>query len=150
MFKKFFSRSWPILLIFLLIFIFFWKFFLKSLVPMPADITVGLYYPWLDYKCGFPTGVPVKNPLPSDIPSLLYPWRMLVVESLKNQTLPLWNPFYLGGMPLLANFQSATFSWVNSFFVFLPNIYAWSLGIVSQPLLTVFFTFLFLDRKSVV
>jgi len=111
---------------------------------MPADITVGLYFPWLDYKWGFPTGVPVKNPLLSDIPSLLYPWRMLVVESLKNHTLLLWNPFYLGGMPLLANFQSATFSWVNSFFFFLPAAYAWGLGIVIQPLLTMLFTFLFL------
>lgn len=111
---------------------------------MPADITVGVYFPWLDYHWGFPTGVPVKNPLPSDIPSLLYPWRMLVIESLKNHTWPLWNPFYFGGMPLLANFQSATFSWVNSFFFFLPDIYAWSLGIIVQPLLTMLFTFLFL------
>ncbi len=111
---------------------------------MPADITVGLYFPWLDYKWGFPTGVPVKNPLPSDIPSLLYPWRMLVVESLKNRTWPLWNPFYFGGMPLLANFQSATFSWVNIFFFFLPLAKAWSWGIIIQPFLTVLFAFLFL------
>lgn len=149
MFKKFFSKSWPILLIFLLVFIFFWKFFLKGLVPMPADITVGLYFPWLDYKWGFPTGVPVKNPLPSDIPSLVYPWRILVVESLKNRTLPLWNPFYFGGMPLLANFQSATFSWVNLFFFFLPAIKAWSIGIVIQPLLTILFTFLFLRHLKI-
>jgi len=116
---------------------------------MPADITVGLYFPWLDYKWGFPTGVPVKNPLPSDIPSLVYPWRILVVESLKNHTWPLWNPFYFGGMPLLANFQSATFSWVNFFFTFLPEIEAWSWGIIVQPLLTIFFTFLFLRHLKI-
>lgn len=113
-------------------------------MPFPADITVGLYFPWLDFKWGFPTGVPVKNPLPSDIPSLLYPWRELVIESLKSGRWPLWNPYYFGGMPLLANFQSATFSWVNLFYAFLPHIYAWSWGIILQPLLTVFFTFLFL------
>jgi len=116
---------------------------------MPADITVGLYFPWLDYKWGFPTGVPVKNPLPSDIPSLVYPWRILAVESLKNHTWPLWNPFYFGGMPLLANFQSATFSWVNFFFTFLPEIEAWSWGIIIQPLLTIFFTFLFLRHLKI-
>jgi len=147
--KRFFSKTWPILLILGLVFVFFWKFFLKGLMPMPADITVGLYFPWLDYKWGFPTGVPVKNPLPSDIPSLVYPWRMLVVESLKNRTLPLWNPFYFGGMPLLANFQSATFSWVNLFFFFLPAIKAWSIGVIIQPLLTVFFTFLFLRHLKI-
>jgi len=147
--KRFFSKTWPILLILGLVFVFFWKFFLKGLMPMPADITVGLYFPWLDYKWGFPTGVPVKNPLPSDIPSLVYPWRILVVESLKNRTLPLWNPFYFGGMPLLANFQSATFSWVNLFFFFLPAIKAWSIGVIIQPLLTVFFTFLFLRHLKI-
>jgi len=149
MLKKFFLKSWPFWLMVVLVVLFFWKLFFKGLIPMPADITVGLYYPWLDYKWGFPTGVPVKNPLLSDIPSLLYPWRMLVIENLKNFTLPLWNPFYLTGMPLLANFQSATFSWVNIFFAFLPTIKAWSLGIIVQPLLTVFFTFLFLRHLKI-
>lgn len=116
---------------------------------MPADITVGLYFPWLDYKWGFSTGVPVKNPLPSDIPSLLYPWRLLVIENLKNHTWPLWNPFYFGGMPLLANFQSATFSWTNLFFFFLPFAKAWGWGVVVQPFLTILFTFLFLRHLKI-
>jgi len=149
MFKKFFLNHWPIWLAIVLVIAFFWKFFLRDLIPMPADITVGLYFPWLDYKWGFPTGVPVKNPLPSDIPSLLYPWRMLVIENLKNFTFPLWNPFYFTGMPLLGNFQSATFSWVNIFFAFLPAVKAWSLGIIIQPLLTILFTFLFLRNLKI-
>ena len=149
MFKKFFLNHWPIWLIVVLVVLFFWKFFLKGLIPMPADITVGLYFPWLDYKWGFTTGVPVKNPLLSDIPSLLYPWRMSVIENLKNFTLPLWNPFYFTGMPLLANFQSATFSWVNIFFAFLPAVQAWSLGIIIQPSLTILFTFLFLRNLKI-
>ena len=142
--KKFLFNSWPFLIIIGLIVIFFWKFFLKGLIPMPADITVGVYFPWLDYNWGFPTGVPVKNPLPSDIPSLVYPWRMLVIDSLKNLNFPLWNPYSFTGMPLLANFQSATFSLSNIFFLFLPDIYAWSLGVIIQPLLTILFTFAFL------
>lgn len=142
--KKFFSNNWPIFVILFLVFIFFWKFFLKGLIPMPADITVGVYFPWLDYHWGFPTGVPVKNPLPSDIPSLLYPWRLAVIDSLKNHTWPLWNPFYFGGMPLLANFQSATFLWTNILFFFLSFTKAWSWGIVVQPFLTIVFTFIFL------
>ncbi len=142
--KKFLFNSWPIFVILFLVFIFFWKFFLKGLIPTPADITVGVYFPWLDYRWGFSTGVPVKNPLPSDIPSLLYPWRLAVIESLKNMTFPLWNPFSFGGMPLLANFQSATFLWSNIFFFFLPFTKAWGWGVVIQPFLTILFTFIFL------
>lgn len=145
--KKQIDRLNSLLVIFFfafLTFVFFWKFFLKGLVPIPADIIVGLYYPWLDYKWGFPTGVPVKNPLPSDIPSLVYPWRMFVIETLKSGVFPLWNPYYFAGMPLLANFQSAVFSLSNIFFLFFPKINAWSIGIISQSFLTMFFTFLFL------
>jgi uncharacterized membrane protein YfhO len=138
------KNLWPIFIIVLLAIVFFWKFFFKSLLPIPADITVGLYFPWLDYKWGFPTGVPVKNPLPSDIPSLVYPWRIFVIENLKKGILPLWNPYYFSGMPLLANFQSAVFSLSNLFFIFLSPPDAWSVGVVIQPFLTVFFTFLFL------
>ncbi|MCX6724854.1 MAG: hypothetical protein NTV20_02015 [Candidatus Shapirobacteria bacterium] len=61
--KKFFYNSWPIFAILFLVFIFFWKFFLKGLIPTPADITVGVYFSWLDYHWGFSTGVLVKNHL---------------------------------------------------------------------------------------
>ncbi|MCX6724855.1 MAG: YfhO family protein, partial [Candidatus Shapirobacteria bacterium] len=69
---------------------------------------------------------------------------MAVIESLKNMTFPLWNPFSFGGMPLLANFQSATFLWSNIFFFFLPFTKAWGWGVVIQPFLTILFTFIFL------
>ncbi|MCB0826669.1 MAG: hypothetical protein KDC26_10810 [Armatimonadetes bacterium] len=36
-----------------------------------------------------------------------YPWRDLVFESWSRYTLPAWNPYQLGGTPLLANSQSA-------------------------------------------
>ena len=131
-----------------LIFAFFWEYFLKGLVPIPSDIIVGLYYPWLDYKWGYAIGVPVKNPLLSDIPSLLYPWRSFAIDQLKSGQFPLWNPFYFGGMPLLANFQSAVFSYVNIFFLFLPQVLAWSLGIIIQPFLTSLFLYLFLRNRN--
>lgn len=60
---KKFLFYWPIILIVLLVFAFFWKFFVKGLIPIPADITVGMYFPWLDYKWGYVVGVPVKNSL---------------------------------------------------------------------------------------
>lgn len=146
--KPFIRQSWPYWVTILFIVAFFWKFFINGLLPIPADITVGMYFPWLDYKWGFVTGVPVKNPLLSDIPSILIPWRWQVIDQLKSGIIPLWNPYYLTGMPLLANFQSAVFSYANIFFLFFSKPIAWSLGVILQPTLAIFFTYLFLRNRN--
>jgi len=141
-------KHWPWLAIVFIWVAFFWKFFLKGLLPIPSDIVVGMYYPWLDYKWGYPTGVPVKNPLSSDIPSIIYPWRMAVIDAYKNGRWPLWNPHYFLGMPLLANFQSAAFSLSNLFFLFLREPLAWSWGVVFQSLLSMTAMFFYLRKKK--
>ena len=141
-------RFWPLLTILTVWLILFSPVFLKKLLPIPADIICGVYYPWLDYKWGYSVGVPVKNPLLSDIPSILYPWRSFVVDELKAGRWPLWNPFYFIGMPLLANFQSAVFSYVNIFFLFLPKAIAWSAGVMVSPLLTLLAMYGFLRHKK--
>lgn len=145
---KLLKKFWPLGAIALIWFILFLPFFTKGLLPIPADIITGVYYPWLDYKWGYAVGVPVKNPLLSDVPSLLYPWRSLVIDELKAFRWPLWNPYYFTGMPLLANFQSAAFSYVNLFFLFLPKAYGWSLGVMSSPLLTMLAVYFFLRNKK--
>jgi len=151
LFKKLWPRLtwlWPFVFILGVWFVLFKPFFAKGLLPMPADIIAGLYYPWLDYKWGYSVGVPVKNPLISDIPSLLYPWRSFAIDELKAGRWPLWNPYYFDGMPLLANFQSAVFSYVNLFFLFFSKPIAWALGVMTSPLLTLIFVFLFLRHKN--
>lgn len=89
---KKFKQFWPFIFIFVVWTALFWPFFTKKLLPIPADIITGVYYPWLDYKWGYAVGVPVKNPLLSDVPSLLYPWRSLAIDELKAFRWPLWNP----------------------------------------------------------
>lgn len=128
--------------------IFYYKFFFKGLLPIPSDITTGIYYPWLDYKWGNIVGVGVKNNIMSDIPSLIYPWRTLAIEYLKHFQWPLWNPFSFSGYPLLANWQSAPFSISNLFFLIFSNPIAWSLGVVSQPLLATTFMYYWLKTKN--
>lgn len=146
--KNFFNSGWPILFILFVCFWLFRPFFLKGLLPIPSDIIVGVYYPWLDYKWGFPAGVPVKNPLLSDIPSLIYPWRSFAVDQLKSFRWPLWNPYYFAGMPLLANFQSAVFSYVNLLFLFLPKAFSWSGGVFLSLLLCLILVYFFLRGKK--
>lgn len=145
---KILKKIWPIIFFLGIWLVLLSPFFLKGLLPIPADIIAGVYYPWLDYKWEFPVGVPVKNPLLSDIPSLLYPWRSFAIDQLKLFRIPFWNPYYFTGMPLLANFQAAVFSYVNIFFLFLPKAIAWSLGVMLSPLLTMLAMYYFLRHKN--
>lgn len=141
---KIISNIFPFVLICLVVLAFFWKFFFKGLIPIPADFIVGVYYPWLDYKWGFPTGVPVKNPLLADIPSLIYPLKSLLADLLHQKELPLWNPLQFGGYPLLANFQSGVLNPTNLLYLIFDKSRAWAVQTILQPLLAAIFTYAFL------
>ncbi len=140
----FFNKSWPFWAILLIVCTFFWKVFLLKQVPLPADIAVGAYYPWLDYKWGYPVGVPVKNPITTDSISFTYPMRILAIDLMKGGQLPLWNPYILAGTPLLANFQSAPFSPTNIFYFIFDKLTAWSLQILAQHFLGAIFVYFLL------
>ncbi len=142
--KGFFVKFWPILVIFLATFLFFWKVFFLRQVPIPGDFIVGTYFPWLDYKWGYEVGVPVKNPLISDVVSIVYPLRSYAVDILKQGQFPLWNPFMFAGYPLLANYQVAVFSPTTIFYFLLPKIWAWTGQVMIQPFLAAVFTYLLL------
>ncbi|KKP94016.1 MAG: hypothetical protein UR98_C0001G0101 [Parcubacteria group bacterium GW2011_GWA1_36_12] len=130
----------------ILIFAFFLPHLLSAKIPMPADALLGLYHPWRDQPNGgydayrFPT----KNPLITDSILQIYPWRKLVVENIKNGSLPLWNPYSFAGQPLLANIQSATLQFLNFLFFILPFNLAWVVQIILPPLLTALFMYFFL------
>lgn len=141
---RFFKKSLPILLIVGIVLTFFWKVVFKNQVPIPGDFVVGVYYPWLDYKWGFPTGVPVKNPITTDVVSFTYPMQIYAVDLLKKGQWPLWNPYILAGTPLLANFQSAPFSPTNFLYFLTDKLTAWSIQIVLQHVLAAVFTYFFL------
>ncbi len=143
--KKILLSLWPYLVILVAVSIFFYPVWLKGLVPIPADFIVGVYYPWLDYIWGgYGAGVPVKNPITTDVVSFIYPMQIYAIDLLKNGVLPLWNPLILAGTPLMANFQSAPFSPMNFLYFIFSNIDAWSLQIIFQPLLGSIFLYLLL------
>lgn len=105
---------------------------------------MGLYYPWLDYKWGYEVGVPVKNPLPSDIVSVHLPFRLFAAEQLRKGIIPFWNNLILSGTPLVANFQSAIFYPLNIFLFLFSTVDAWTIQVMLQPFLTAVFTYLLL------
>lgn len=134
----------PVALMLIIVLAFFWKFFLKNQIPFPGDFVVGIYFPWLDYKWGFPAGVPIKNPIMADVPSFIYPMQMFAMNLIKAGQLPLWNPNILAGSPLLANFQSAPFSPTNFIYFLTDTVNAWGIQIILQHVLAAIFTYLLL------
>ena len=123
-------------------------FFFKTLslghVPFPGDLLVSEYNPWKteSYNGYGAGGVPNKAQY-FDTIRQIYPWRTLSTDLLKQGQIPLWNPYNFSGSPLLANVQSAVFYPLTIFYLFLPQVIAWSLLVFLQPFLSGIFTYLF-------
>jgi hypothetical protein len=127
--------------------IFFWQFFVKGLIPIPGDLVIGSYYPWLNHKWGYSVGVPVKNPGDPDIVSQYYPWKKNVVNALKNGELPLWERTYYMGVTLIGNVQASIFNPFNLlFFVTEDFDSVWGLLVVVMPFLTLLTMYILLRR----
>lgn len=70
-----------VLFIILLTVVFFWQFFVKGLLPIPADTIIGLYHPFIDlYAKDYPRGIPFKNFLITDPVRQQYPWKVLAIS----------------------------------------------------------------------
>src|SRR3989338_3961413 len=135
-----------VLLIFIVL-IFFWNFFIRGFLPIPADTIVGLYHPFRDfYAKEYPRGIPFKNFLITDPVRQQIPWKNLAIELEKKLNLPLWNPYNFTGTPLLANFQSGVFYPFNLIFFVIPFAYGWSLFIVISSILAAIFTYFYLKN----
>lgn len=130
----------PVLLVVLV----FRKYIFEGLLPIPGDIVPGLYFPWFDYKWGYATPIPVKNSLPSDVVSIMFPWRIMGMEQLRQLQLPLWDPTILLGTPLLANFQSAIMNPLNVLYFIFTNGHAWSIQVMLQPIFMIIAMYVFL------
>lgn len=145
--KLFFEKNYlaPVIAC-LLTFSFFIPNLIRGKIPIPADILAGLYHPWRDIILeGYnPARFPTKNPLITDPVLQTYPWKLLVVNNLKEGKLPLWNPYSFSGQPLLANVQSAPFQITNLLFFIFPFKIAWSIQVILPSVFLTLFMYLFL------
>jgi uncharacterized membrane protein YfhO len=148
-FLNYCKQLWPIGLILIVVFIFFYPVWLRGKVPIPGDFIVGTYRPWLDYKWGYQVGVPVKNPLTSDVVSVIYPLRSFAVDHLLGGEIPLWIGRMFTGYPLLANFQAAILSPTIIFYFLFAKLDAWSLQVIFQTILSSVFTYLLLRSMKI-
>jgi uncharacterized membrane protein YfhO len=148
--KKYVVCLLPVLTLLAACAIFFYPTILSGKLPVPADTLIGMYHPWLDQAATTnPSGVPFKNFLITDPIRQQIPWRKLVIDDLKNGTLPLWNPYNFSGTPLLANIQAGVWYPMNIFFLFMPFYVAWTILIIIQPCLAALFLYLYLRNKKI-
>lgn len=129
MIKSAIGKYWPVAIIAGVVLAFYRKVF-QGMVPFPGDLLVGAYYPWLESKWGYMVGVPVKNPLISDVFSAFYIWKDLIADSIKQGQWPLWNPYSYSGYPLLANFNSGALNPANLLMVFFGGAEGWSMMVI--------------------
>lgn len=144
--NKLFKKSWPIVVIIGLWFVFSFPYFVRGLVPFSSDYLVTFFPPWNSEY-----GMPVKNNAMPDVITQIYPWKKITIDTWKSGQIPLWNPYSFSGTAHAGNYQSAVFSPVNLLFFILPFIDAWSVMILLQPLLAGLFMYLFvrsLDRSK--
>jgi hypothetical protein len=141
------KKLFPLLLLFFAVVVFFRPLFFQGKLPIPADTIVGLYHPFRDlYAADYPRGVPFKNFLITDPVRQQYPWRWLAVEIEKSGNLPLWNPYTMGGTPLLGTLQGAVFYPLNIVLFIFPFSMGWSILILLQPILAGAFLYFYLNN----
>ena len=150
--KNSFRKKLTTPLLFLLIsvcaLIYFYQPVLKGNNPIPTDAMVGLYHPFRDlYSDTNPNGVPFKNMLITDPVRQIIPWKDLALDTLKQGSLPTWNPYEMTGKPLLANFQSSPLYPFN--FLMMQSFQSgWTIFIILQQILAFIFMYLYLKNKS--
>ncbi len=138
------KRVIPIAIILLVVCLFFYKTLFRGLIPFPGDLLLSGYGPWRHQSYnGYVAGaIPSKDQY-FDVIRELYPWKTLVIQEIKKGKMPLWNPYNFSGSPLLANYQSQVFYPLTIFYYIFPQIIAWTILIILQPLLGSVFTYLF-------
>ncbi len=138
------KRIFPYCFLLLVAALFFHKTIFRGLVPIPGDLLTAEYQPWRSQSfLGYvPGSIPQKAQY-FDVLQQLYPWKTLAIDTLKTGNLPLWNPYNFAGSPLLANNQSAIFYPLNFLYGILPQLWAWTILIMLQPILATFFMYLY-------
>ena len=96
---------YPVLIV-LAALLFFAPALLNGEVTLPVDI-LGYMYPWSTEAEAVFHHAPPQNALIQDLLTLMTPWYEFAWREWRAGRIPLWNPFQIGGMPFLANDESA-------------------------------------------
>lgn len=125
------------------------EYFFFGKIPFPANLLVSFYSPW-DSQIfpGWEHGIPNK-PLGHDALRFFFPIKKNIIEAVRSNIIPLWNPYIFTGSPFIANMQSSYFYPSTYLYFLVPLIDAWSIGVVATPLLSSWFMYLYLQSLKI-
>lgn len=143
------KRYIPVIILILFSLFLFRNYFLKGLVPFPANLLVSYYEPWKSYPVPeYPNGPPNKA-MGFDNVRIYYPLKKVAADLAGKLRPPLWNPYNFTGNVLLATYQSAIFHPLSWLFLIAPQIDAWSIIVLFQPVLAAMAMYVFLSVLGV-
>jgi len=134
------------------------RFFWLSAIAVLAILAGVNYFPVLLGKIPFPRDMVLQFPAWAgfarsegwqqyadigDLATQFYPFRAIASRSIREGTLPLWNPYFQAGAPFQADSQSSLFYPLNFFYYVLPLPIAWTVCLVVRMFLAGVFTTLF-------
>lgn len=132
------------LFIFLVIgFIILFLLLSQSFIYFPADILN--YFPAFTLE----KWSRVHNSLLADPVFQFEPWRIYAKSRILTGAFPLWNPYNGGGVPFLANPQTALFYPLNLFYYFLPTQLALNIIPFIKMILMIGFTYIYLRALKI-
>jgi len=129
-------RLFPFFILLIFTLLVFHKTVIFGLVPVPFDLLVSWFFPYLEGGWGGIWILHKGGHFAADAIRQLYPWRELAIDLIKHSQLPLWNPYAFSGTPLLANFQTAIFYPLNIIFFLVPSFpISWTIYLASSVFL---------------
>ncbi|OGH47831.1 MAG: hypothetical protein A3G66_02090 [Candidatus Levybacteria bacterium RIFCSPLOWO2_12_FULL_39_17] len=113
-------------------------------IPFNSNLLVAFWSPWKFIIWEkFPTGIPFKFMSVDEVREF-YPLLDFTYDSIKNKTVPLWNPYNFSGYPHLANWASAVFYPLHLSMLFFSKVQTLIFLKLSAVILSGFFTYLYL------
>lgn len=130
------------LLCFFAILLFFFRpYFFSHKLLFPSNLLVSFYTPWNTMK--FPDwdqGVPFKG-LGHDNLLIFYPMKQILLQAVREHSIPLWTPYNFSGAPYMGDGQSAVMYPLTWIYTLFPMADAFSFMVILVPFLTMLFTY---------
>lgn len=133
-----------VLLLVGLVLLFVWPTLLPGKLLAPLDIVNESWSPWREPN----QPINVKNFMLSDVVTYILPVRLFLVESIRDGTFPLWNPYVFTGYPFTYNTQAAPFYPLTWLYLVFPLHTAVDLLIILQLILGALFMYLYLRELA--
>ena len=121
---------------------------INFLYPFSGNFMMAWFEPWKSDN--FINGVIqiAHKPIIDDVFRMLYPYRILAIDLIKNFQSPLWNPYNGSGTPLLAVMHPGLLNPMGMVFFFFPNHIAWTLFLCLQILFLGLFTYIYCRKVA--